>query len=251
MEKLFTTGKVKQVNLEKRTLTAYASTADLDRDGDVILPDAWRKTIQQNESVPLMWAHEYNIPPVGRASAFAIDDKGLRFEATFAKTAFAEEIWQLYSDGFLDSFSVGFRPIEWEDGNTKSGAKRVFKEAELLEISSAPIPANPHARIERGIPVIAFKSAKDFEAVATETVTSPSGQVITVNVNLQREPVATVTDNDTADETKDEGESTDSAQVAGNATPENDDDLTPDEEAALAELLSNVTVGLTTVLGED
>lgn len=246
MEKLFTTGKVKQINTDTRTLTAYASTSDLDRDGDVILPDAWRKTIQQNESVPLMWAHEYNIPPVGRASAFAIDGKGLRFEATFAKTAFAEEIWQLYSEGFLDSFSVGFRPIEWEDGNTQSGAKRVFKEAELLEISSAPIPANPHARIERGVPVIAFKTVSDFEAVATETTTTATGQTITVNVNLQREPATAV--NDTADETEAVNESPDSAQVAGNATPEDDDELTPEEEAALVQLLSNITDELTSIL---
>lgn len=221
MNKLFTTGQVKEINVEERRLTAYASTRDVDRDGDVILPDSWRKSITTFESVPLMWAHEYNVPPVGKATNFKIDAKGLLFDATFADTTFANEIWKLYQDGFLDSFSVGFRPLKWDEGGEK-GASRTFIETELLEVSAVPVPANPHARIERGVPTIAFKSIQDFELVAEIEVL----------------------------ETDDEGDEQPTAGAAGNAAPEDDNEPETDNESALLSAISDFLTNVQATLEE-
>lgn len=173
-EKKFITGRVKEINASERTLTAYASTGDVDRDNEIILPEAWRNSIQQLDQVALLWAHEYRVPPVGKASEFRIDGRGLVFTAKFAQTDFAEEIWGLYRDGFLDSFSVGFRARKWEDRDDSSGADRVFTEAELYEVSAVPVPANPHARVQRdAIPVISWKSIDNLPIGETPTDPEP------------------------------------------------------------------------------
>ena len=164
MNKIFFTGHVKEINADQRTLTAYASTRDVDRDNEVILPEAWIDSVRQQESVPLLWAHEYRVPPVGKAQDFIIDSRGLKFTAQFANTDFANEIWGLYRDGFLDSFSVGFQPKAWETGEESiREPRRTFTEADLFEISAVPVPANPHARVERDfVPVIGWKSVDGF-----------------------------------------------------------------------------------------
>ena len=186
MDKIFFTGRVKEINADDRTLTAYASTGDIDRDNEVIEPEAWRKTIEEFKSVPLLWAHVYNAPPIGRAGGFAIDNKGLKFSAKFANTSFADEIWKLYSDGFLDSFSVGFTPTEWED-NKEESPRRTFTEAELLEISAVPIPANPHATVERDamIPVIGWKS---ISSLSDEQKEYNEDNLETENPDIEKDP---------------------------------------------------------------
>jgi len=66
----------------------------------------------------------------------------------FANTEFANEIFELYKDGFMNAFSVGFIPVDSEpmekDSDSVWGAKRFLK-WELLEYSAVPVPANPEA----------------------------------------------------------------------------------------------------------
>ena len=179
MDKIFFTGHVKEINADQRTLTAYASTGDVDRDNEVIRPEAWINSVRQMGSVPLLWAHEYRVPPVGRAGDFAIDGHGLKFTAKFAATGFADEIWGLYRDGFLDSFSVGFQPKVWEDHSEDNGPRRTYTEAELHEISAVPVPANPHARVERDvIPVIGWKSLDSMAQLPEADSVAKRGRVL-------------------------------------------------------------------------
>jgi len=126
---------------DERTITARVSTPDRDRDGEVVEPKGIDLT-HFNTNPVLMWAHEYKKPPIGRAMWSRIDDKGLLCKFEFAKTAFADEIYTLYRDGFLKTFSIGFIPIEF-DGKTKT-----HKRASLLEVSACPIPSDPFALIE-------------------------------------------------------------------------------------------------------
>ena len=217
MNKLFTTGTVKEINLETRTLGAYASTNDMDRDGEVITPEAWRKTIQQFESVPLIWAHDYRIPPIGRATAFEIDGRGLKFRAEFADTEFANEIWGLYRDKYLNSFSVGFIPKQATEGQQRHEPNRTFTETELLEVSAVAVPANPFATVERGVPIVAFKSVESF----TSTLGSSQPH------------------------TKDNTDDTDPATI------DDDTELTAEQLAELANTLATITDELTSLFTGD
>ena len=50
--------------------------------------------------------------------------------------AFARIAYGLYRGGFLNSASVGFIPIRWENGNEKTAWSRKYLEQELLEVSA-------------------------------------------------------------------------------------------------------------------
>lgn len=150
MKKLFKTysGEIKGINVEERSLTAYVSTGATDRMNESLDPaGADMKNFKKNPVV--LFAHNYSEPPIGKALWIKKDGKGLLSKVQFAKTAFAEEIFGLYKDGFMNSFSVGFQPTEWEDNNDKSGKSkkpdRVYTKWELLEYSAVPVPANPEA----------------------------------------------------------------------------------------------------------
>ena len=173
MNKQFLVGQVKQVNENERTLDAYASTEALDRDGDRILSTAWEGTLTKFKSNPVLgWAHRYDIPPIGKITDIGTDGRGLRFRAEFANTPFATEIWELYRDGFLNAFSVGFIPGVWVpndsdgDGEATNGNGKIFTTVELLEVSAVMIPSNPTSLVERGVPVIQFKSIDNFTQLA-------------------------------------------------------------------------------------
>ncbi len=146
MEKIYKNAYVKEVNEDERTLVAYASTESVDRDGDIIEVGGWELDNFRKNPV-LLWAHNYDIPPVGKVLWVKQENKALKFKAKFADTQMASEIWRLYKDGYLNAFSVGFLPLETENEERDGNQIRVFKRQELLEISAVPVPANPEALV--------------------------------------------------------------------------------------------------------
>ncbi len=168
IQKLFTLAEAKEVNEEERSLVAYASTAVMDRDGEVIKTEGWELDNFKKNPVILL-SHEYRQPPIGKALWVKKDKDRLKFKAQFAKTQVADEVFQLYKDGFMRAFSVGFIPKEWEDGDTEDekGPKRVYTKQELLEISAVSVPSNPDALVaavsEGKIKTKALKEALHIE----------------------------------------------------------------------------------------
>jgi len=148
IQKLFTLAEVKEVNEEERTLIGTASTEVMDRDKEIIKTDGWELDNFRKNPVILL-SHEYRQPPIGKALWVKKDKNGLTFKAQFAKTQVAEEVFQLYKDGFMRAFSVGFIPKEWEEGNSEDdkGPRRVYTKQELLEISAVSVPSNPEALV--------------------------------------------------------------------------------------------------------
>ena len=132
-------------------LTVVASTGDVDRHGDVILPEGWRLEAYRRNPV-VLWAHDYRRPAIGRAAAVWREGDALLAQVEFAPTEFAGEVAALYRQGYQQGVSVGFRPIRFEERrDARSGAFLGirFLEQELLEISAAPVPANGRA-LRRG-----------------------------------------------------------------------------------------------------
>lgn len=133
---------------EAGKLIAVASTASEDRHGEVVSQEGWDiKAFKKNPV--LQWAHDHTEPAIGVAKNIKIEGAGkkarLVFEPVFHDyTEKAKALKAMVEDGILNSFSVGFRPLEM-DGN-------VFTKQELLEISLVNVPANSDARM------LAFKS---------------------------------------------------------------------------------------------
>ena len=124
-----------------------ASTDSVDRDDEIILPSAFKnlKTFLETNPV-ILWAHNYSVPPIGKAVNGKISDNMLTLDIEFAETEFGREVKYLYDNGFMSSFSVGFIPKAWD---RDPDGRLVFTEVELLETSAVPVPANAQANIMR------------------------------------------------------------------------------------------------------
>ena len=135
----------------ERTITAVISTSAVDRDREVLMPDgAEFESYLKNPVV--LWAHQHFDLPIGRTLWIKADKKKITAKAQFAKTPLAEQIYQMYKDGYLSAFSVGFNPLSWreptEQERKRAGWKdvrTVYDKWELLEFSAVPVPSNPEA----------------------------------------------------------------------------------------------------------
>lgn len=137
------------------------STNVLDRMGDSIDQSGWSlKNFKKNPVI--LWGHnrKEEMPPIGKATRVWVEDKGekaakLMFKVQFdLQDNFAAEIFRKIKDGFINTVSVGFQPVEWEDIGEGPFDGRKYLKQELLELSFVPVPANPEA-------VIALKEMKD------------------------------------------------------------------------------------------
>lgn len=140
-----TDGEVKKIG--DRKYEFIASTSTLDRDGEVIDVDGWDLTnFKKNPVIP--WAHNYQNPPVARATRVWKHNGQLKNQIEFPAEGdyeFADTIERLVDSGFIKAQSVGFIPKEWEDGDGEKAPRRTYKKQELLEISLVPVPSNPDA----------------------------------------------------------------------------------------------------------
>lgn len=164
-----------------RQLVATITTDAIDRYGEVILPKGIDLAAYRKNPI-VLWGHDSSEPPIGRCQWVKPDDskRALIAKVEFAQTEDAEEIWQLYKQGFCKAFSVGAKPIEGSPPTTAeikarpemASCKWVWRKIELHELSCVPIPANPEAL------VIAISKG----------VISPS-EAIQKQLGIRREPV--------------------------------------------------------------
>ena len=161
-----TTDKLEvKASYDAKTKVAVASTAVVDRHGESINQEGW--DLKSFKSNPVMlWAHDHSEISVGNARNIHIEKKSgtprLVFTPDFHdKTPTAKALKELFEEGWLNSFSVGFIPKDF-DGKTSTYLKQ-----ELLEISAVNVPANPDARM------MSYKSLvkKGFEKDVAEEVT--------------------------------------------------------------------------------
>lgn len=157
-----------------RVLEFIASTAQVDRYGDIIEVEGWE--LDNWLKVPvILYGHDYGGFPIGQGIS-AIKDplRGLVIQAKFATAAEnpdADIAYRLALGGYIRAVSVGFMDLEREplldnEGN-RTGWR--FKRAELLEVSLVAVPANPGALIvpvQKGI--LTLEEAEAFQAKMKE-----------------------------------------------------------------------------------
>ena len=142
------------------TTVVIASTDAPDRYGDIVDQATW-KLDRYNANPIIQWGHRYDLPPIGKASV-GVHDGELLAEITWdtgEHNRLANTVASQFENGFLSAVSVGFMPghavkrssLEQDDPRF-APAGMVYFEPELLEISAVPIPANPEALAQRGLP---------------------------------------------------------------------------------------------------
>lgn len=140
--------------------TAVITSETLDRDGEVLIPSGMNsKEFEKNPT--LFWNHDYAVP-VGRNVALKRREKDILGEFVFAKRPdgyagefFPEVAAALVGQGIVNAVSVGAMPEE--NGIRKATdvdrkryggrVERIISRWKLLEVSLAPLQANPEAVI--------------------------------------------------------------------------------------------------------
>lgn len=134
-----------------------ASTAAVDRSGEIVRPSAFRNVGDWVERNPVMyydhaWTTSLQVGetslPVAKATEAKVTESELVIGFKFSDLPFAQQVKYLVDEGFLNSLSVGFLPKTWE---TDKDGRRVYTDVELLEVSVVGIPANAEATIMRSL----------------------------------------------------------------------------------------------------
>jgi hypothetical protein len=152
--------EIRLVNKEDRIYDFVASTNSEDRHGTRLF--GWKLDNYARNSV-ILWSHNGEIPPIGRALRTWVDGDVLRIRIQFPPEGvheLADTVRRLVEEDYLRSGSVGFIPgrvvYPWEreqDEDSTDDSIHLL-ENELVEYSLTPVPSNPDAlqlAMSRGI----------------------------------------------------------------------------------------------------
>ena len=140
------------VNADEGTVDMFipVSTDSVDRDGEIVEPLAFKKTLPKFMKRPILVAsHDYRdlTNLIGEWSKLKITEGGLEGKPKYYTgqgNAQADWGFKLAEKG-MAAFSIGFIPKEWVDGDGVKEPRRTYKEVELLEISQVIVPSNREA----------------------------------------------------------------------------------------------------------
>jgi len=137
------------IDEKNRTIRFLASTPDVDRHGERILPSAFAERLSLFMTNPVfLAAHQHRLDSgepsvIGRVIRAWIDAAvGLWCIVKFADTPLAERYWQLYKTGFLRACSVGFIEIKSQMELLDGKQVLTFTEVELIELSACAVGSN-------------------------------------------------------------------------------------------------------------
>ena len=157
--KAFSCFFVKSRDDDRRVISGIASTPNVDRQGDVVVPEgAVFKT-----PLPLLRHHDSRLS-VGQVISAKVTKGGIEFIATLPRVDEpgplrdrVEEAWQSVKYGLVGGLSIGFRALQDGVELLKSGGLK-FNKWEWLELSLVEVPAQPDAVIH------SFKSLDSSDA---------------------------------------------------------------------------------------
>lgn len=143
-------GTVKSIDTKSRTIRHTISKLLVDRDGEVMLPMGCKYSTYLQNNPRVFFNHQSRELPIAKCLDLFQSQDDVEALTKFAgidqQHPQAETIFRLYKDGFLSSWSVGFKTLAASrDVVLKGQTGRTITEWELLEYSSVGIPANPEA----------------------------------------------------------------------------------------------------------
>lgn len=135
---------LKSVNKDEYRISGVFSTADKDWHDEIIDQSGWKLGKFLLNPV-ILFGHDHSRPAIGRAENLRLNDFGqLEGDIVFAvkehTDGFAETIFNLYANGFMHAFSVGFVNETYEVDQENDIV--ILKVNSLIEISCVNVPAN-------------------------------------------------------------------------------------------------------------
>ena len=144
----YLTGVMVKKDAKENRYTIQATTDDLDRQGERVLPSGVTNLDHFLKYGSILADHDWSVRAIiGKPIDAKVSDKVLMLDIQFADTPLGQEIKYLFDEGFASSFSIGFLP-DRENIDVIDNV-RTYKAWELLEVSAVPVPANASATILR------------------------------------------------------------------------------------------------------
>ena len=166
----------------ERAIKHFISTIDLDRQRDIMMPKGMVDK-DYSKSPSVWYNHNYNwnpnALPIARSLWRQKTDEGVLAKTEFATTEFADDVYMLHEGEFMNTWSIGFRPVKDKTGIVEKDSiefdekKNIttYNKWELLEYSSAPIAANPNARdMIKDLQTMRFKSDVMTDMIKTTII---------------------------------------------------------------------------------
>lgn len=150
--------KISPQNDGSLIIEGWASTTAVDSYNEIVASEAFNETMPEyvNRFNSLMlYMHDWWGIAIGKILSYEVKAEGLWVKARISATELGKDLIVLIKDGVLRSFSIGFRPIKYED-NEETGI-RTYTKIQVMEISIVNVPANPLAHFS-----IAKYMAKTF-----------------------------------------------------------------------------------------
>ena len=185
-----------EVTKTGRGFTAVITTAALDRDGEVVIPQGMDATEYERNPV-LFWGHDYNLP-VGKCVGLTRGDRQIvgDFELAarpdgFEGSYFPEFVASLIAQDVVKGVSIGYVPAEGgtrratvDDRKRYGDVHTVYSKWKLLEVSVAPLQANPEALIT------AVSKGAVSRALAREHFPTIVGRRVGITISVPDVPMA-------------------------------------------------------------
>src|SRR5882724_550574 len=145
--KIFKTFEILETKVadgQPRTLVVKISTVNADRSRDTVQPSGMQADNFLKNPV-VLFAHKYDTKPIAKCTSLKVMDDCILATVEFLPEGVYQEadiIYTMYKEGFLSAWSIGFMPTDYDE-NMQGGYN--FKQWELFEFSSVPVPDNPEA----------------------------------------------------------------------------------------------------------
>lgn len=141
-------GNPASIDKAARTMKVVMTTADMDREGEIISPKGIDLTEFLDVGV-VLWNHKANELPIAKPISVEVYEDRIEATIQFAEHDFAQKVFDLYADGFLKTWSIGYIP------DKKKG--KTIETSKLIELSAVPVSANPNCKTK------GFEIVKDLQ----------------------------------------------------------------------------------------
>jgi HK97 family phage prohead protease len=169
----------KSIDEENFIIRGVFSTADVDRQGEVIEQTGWKLDEYMANPV-VLFAHDHYQPAVAQVVEIAVDATGklagaIKFAAK--EYEFAATLFKLYAGKFMRAFSVGFMNNRYEIDQENDIV--YLKENTMYELSCVNVPANAMAlAMAKGIDMKPVESWMAEQKDREDKVKGEAGELI-------------------------------------------------------------------------
>ena len=165
---------IEEKGKKKYFVSGYISTDDIDIVDDLVTREAMADMLEQIKSsnIKVDYDHEAfredpSILPVGKIIEAKLDDKGLwaKVELNQNSPKF-KDMWESIKNGFVDAFSIAFKPIKVIEKFIGDVKVRVLEQLKLLNVALTGVPINEGATIQDfGFKSAVVKALKEYNKV--------------------------------------------------------------------------------------